>query len=132
MKIKPLGFYILIEMEIVENLSTGGIVIPENLIAKEQDATSTGYVRAIGPTAFFGYPGCEAPENWALEYLNWIFEYIFWVKKTIKWIPAYSWGLHVGQKIEYRKFEGKTSSIKDYENYRYIPDSHIIGAINDE
>lgn len=111
MKIKPLGFYILIEMEVVEEVSAGGIILNRDAIAKEQDATSVGYVRAIGPTAFEGYPGCESDE--------------FGIR------PHTIWGLNVGQKIEYRKFEGKKSSVKGYENYRYIPDSHIIGGIDD-
>jgi len=112
MHIKPLGFYVLIEMEIVEEISAGGIILDRDLVSKEQDATDTGYVRAIGPTAYCGYPGCDT-EGKLL-------------------VPYQMWGLEVGQKIEYRKFEGKKSSAKGYENYRYIPDSHIIGVISDE
>ena len=106
MQIKPLGFYVLVEMEEVESVSKGGIVMPGDLIAKEQDATSVGYVRAIGPTAYVGYPGCDDKG------------------------PSFTqWGLEIGQKVEYRKFEGKASSMPGYENHRYIPDSHIIGAV---
>ncbi len=122
MKIKPLGFYVLIEMEIVEEMSAGGIALPDSLTNKEQDATSVGYVRAIGPTAYHGYPGCD-PEDWQKDLAK---EYGSDV------IPSDMWGLKIGQKIEYRKFEGKKSAIKGYENYRYIPDSHIIGALDDE
>ena len=112
MKIKPLGFYVLIEMEVVEDKSSGGILLGDNLVSKEQDATSIGYVRAIGPTAYVGYPGCDDGP----------------ISKDPQ--PVYkSWGLEIGQKIEYRKFEGKKSAAKGYEDYRYIPDSHIIGAI---
>lgn len=117
MKIKPLGFYIIVEMETVK----GGLIeLPEDIIAKEQDATSIGYVRAIGPTAYCGYPGCEDPISESLE------------PPLDFHDPAEKWGLKVGMKIEYRKFEGKKSALKGYENYRYIPDSHIIGAIDDE
>ena len=63
MKIKPLGFYVLLELVEVEQVTPGGILLPEDLISKEQDATSVGYVRAIGPTAFAGYPGCEDPKT---------------------------------------------------------------------
>ena len=103
MKIKPLGFYVLIEMDEVESVSTGGIVMPADLVSKEQDATATGRVRAIGPTAYVGYPGCEDDPG--------------------------KWGLELGQRVEYRRFEGKTSAIPEHENFRYIPDSHIIGAV---
>ena len=124
MKIKPLGFYVLVEME---KVTTGGVIeLPEDIIAKEQDATSVGYVRAIGPTAYSGYPGCDINDSssplTAVEALS----------GMTSATPHGCWGLEIGQKIEYRKFEGKKSAVKGYENYRYIPDSHIIGAIDDE
>lgn len=114
MKIKPLGFYVLIEMELVEETSAGGIILDRDLVNKEQDATDTGYVRAIGPTAYAGYPGCDYENDYRIQ------------------SPSQKWGLEIGQKIEYRKFEGKKSSVEGYENYRYIPDSHIIGVISDD
>lgn len=118
MKIKPLGFYVLIEMETVRK--EGVIELPQHILDKEQDATSIGYVRAIGPTAYVGYPGCEISSAKTLPNNS--------VELTD--VPPHEcWGLEIGQKIEYRKFEGKKSSLKGYENYRYIPDSHIIGAI---
>ncbi len=107
MKIKALGFNVIVEMEVVEEVSEGGIVLPSDLIAKEQDATDVGYIRDIGPTAWDGYPGCDKEG------------------KT----PAECWGIEIGMKVEYRRFEGKKSAHPDYPNHRYIPDSHIIGAI---
>ena len=83
-------------------------MMPGDLVALEQDATSVGYIRAFGPTAYVGYPGCD---------------------KEGEESPSEQWGLKVGQKVEYRKFEGKASSMTGYENHRYIPDSHIIGAV---
>jgi len=117
MKIKPLGFYVLIEMEEVEAVSEGGIIMPGELIAKEQDATDVGYVRAIGPTAYVGYPGCD--ESGIRD------------KPEVYATPPGCWGLEIGQKIEYRRFEGKKSAAPGYDNYRYIPDSHIIGVMED-
>jgi co-chaperonin GroES (HSP10) len=122
MKIKPLGFYVLIEMEKVEEVTAGGIILNTDMVSKEQDATDVGYVRAIGPTAYHGYPGCD------IESLD-----SHGVVRGIPGLnPSDQWGLEIGQKIEYRRFEGKKSAVKDYENFRYIPDSHIIGAIDDE
>ena len=115
MKIKPLGFYVLIEMEEVQETSAGGIILDSGMVAKEQDATDVGFVRAIGPTAYHGYPGCEVADATMTDI-----------------DPHDCWGLEIGQKIEYRKFEGKKSAAEGYENYRYIPDSHIIGVIDDE
>ncbi len=126
MKIKPLGFYVLIEMEVVEEVSAGGIILDRDEVSKEQDATDTGYVRAIGPTAYAGYPGCELSDS--SSPLTAVEQESGMTSAT----PPGCWGLEIGQKIEYRKFEGKKSSVKDYENYRYIPDSHIIGVISDD
>lgn len=112
MKIKPLGFYVLVEMIKVEKTSAGGIILNTDVVAKDQDATDIGYVRAIGPTAYHGYPGCDSVEG--------------------ELVPCAKWGLEVGMKIEYRRYEGKKSAVEGYENYRFIPDSHIIGAIEDE
>jgi len=120
MKIKPLGFYVLIEMVKVEQISEGGIILPGDLTDKEQEATDTGYVRAIGPTAYVGYPGCDKTGDFDHDDGEYSIS------------PSEAWGLEIGQKIEYRRFEGKKSAAKGYENYRYIPDSHIIGAIDDE
>lgn len=110
MKIKPLGFYILVEMEKIETTSAGGIVLAESTVSKEQEATDCGWVREIGPVAYSGWPGCDQDGK----------------------DPHECWGLNVGDKVEYRKYEGKRSSVEGYENYRYIPDSHIIGVISDE
>ena len=122
MKIKPLGFYVLIEMIKVEETSAGGIILNRDDVSKQQEATDVGYVRAIGPTAFAGYPGCET------ELMD--------KEGVMRPIPALKpydkWGLEIGQKIEYRRFEGKRSAVPGCEDYRYIPDSHIIGAIDDE
>ena len=113
MKIRPLGFYILIEVDKVENISEGGIVLPDSLINKEQSACEFGTIVAIGPTAFAGMPGCEYdPDN----------------KRKI-W-GAEAWGLKIGDRVEYRRYEGKVSSVEGEENMRYVPDTQIIGGID--
>lgn len=113
MKIKPLGFYVLVEMVKVEEFSPGGIARVKSTLEREQDAVDVGYVRSIGPTAYVGYPGCDFEGEDGRP-------------------PTECWGIFVGQKIEYRRYEGKKSALPGYENYRYIPDSHIIGAIDED
>jgi len=126
MKIKPLGFYVLVEMVEVESVSKGGIILAKDEVARDQEATSIGYVRAIGPTAFHGYPGCELTE------IDGPLTAVEVVQGRTSATPHGCWGLEIGQKIEYRRYEGKTSAAEGYEKHRYIPDSHIIGAIEDE
>lgn len=122
MKIKPLGFYVLVEMVEVESTTAGGIIRIKSEVEREQDATDVGYVRAIGPTAYVGYPGCELDTQ----------EYDADMCSITAKSPCGMWGLELGQKIEYRRYEGKKSALPGYENYRYIPDSHIIGAIDED
>lgn len=106
---KPLGFYVLIEMDEIENLSAGGIVLATHTEHKrEQNACEAGIVIAFGPLAFQGFHNCEGPEDW---------------------------GVAVGDRVEYERYEGKASQydkegkvceLQD-RRLRFIPDSKIIG-----
>lgn len=116
-KVQPLGFYVLIEMDDVENQITEGdlkgfiLDTPANQ-KREQTACDTGVVLAFGPTCFVGFVGCEkGPE---------------------------AWGVKVGDRVEYESYEGKGSkynldgSIAEQgrERLRFIPDSKIIGKVS--
>lgn len=110
MKIKPAGYFVLVDVTPVKSTTESGIILSSDTVMKEQMAEETGTVISFGPTAFVGMRGCEA-----------------------EGVPAYEqWGLKIGDKVEFKRFEGKKSYVKGYENFRYIPDTHIIGVINDE
>ena len=107
--IKPVGFYVLIEDVKVEETTEGGIIIPVDTHAKEQDGVDQGHIVAFGPLAFAGYPKqngeyCQGPEDW---------------------------GVKVGDKVEFRRYEGKTSNAGDGRKLRYVPDGSIIGVVED-
>lgn len=103
----PLGFYVLVEVVEVENMSDGGIYLGNQ--GREQSAEEAGYVRAIGPTAYKGWEGCE----------------------PTKTLHAYEqWGVAIGDLVEFRAYEGKRSAVPGFERWRYIPDSHIVGIIH--
>lgn len=108
--IHPVGNYVLVEIKPVEEKSAGGIVLPEDLAKKEQSVTQDGIIREFGPTCYVGWAGCEDEDSPAHE----------------------KWGVHVGDRVEFRKYEGKTCAIEGYENFRYIPDICIIGVIDNE
>lgn len=106
-KPSPVGHYILVEIPEVEELSKGGIVLPASMVAKQEKAQEQGKVIAIGPCAYVGWAGCDKEDT-----------------------PAHSqWGIEVDDYVEFRKYEGKDSVIEGYENYRYIPDTHIVGKV---
>lgn len=55
--ITPLLHYVLIKLDPVEEVTKGGIIIPDEATKKERKATETGTVVVIGPTAFEGLGG---------------------------------------------------------------------------
>lgn len=115
--IEPLGFYVLIEMIKIEEKSEGGIVLQSNDVKREQDGCDIGYVRAFGNTAFAAFPGCDGstyPPGHKFHTLE----------------PHQIWGIEIGDKVEYNRYEGKLSGVKGVKNMRYIPDTRIIGKVN--
>lgn len=108
--IKPCGYYVLVDVTETEKVTKGGIVLPEDLTKKEQAVEETGTIIAFGPTCFVGMRGCDGEDK----------------------PPHSQWGLEVGDKVEFKKYEGKKSYVKGHENYRYIPDTHIMGVIDNE
>lgn len=112
--VQPNGFYVLVEMKEVKNISDGGIHLGD--VRREQDACDIGKVVAFGNTAFAGMPGCNPSEYPpAHEFYG----------KT----PYQIWGIDIGDMVEYRRHEGKVSGIKGCEKLRYLPDTSIIGKI---
>lgn len=107
--IKPTGTYVLIEAKKVESVSDGGIILPEDLTAKEQIVERTGRVVAIGPCAYVGWKGCDIEG------------------KT----PAECWGIKVGDMVEHKKYDGLDSVTEDERHFRYIQDINILGVINE-
>ena len=104
----PCGFYVLVELVEVEQTTASGLYVGD--VRREQSAEESGYVRAIGPTAFRGWQGCDDE----------------------KAPPYLCWGIDVGKLVEFRSFEGKKCTVPGFERWRYIPDSHIVGVINGE
>jgi len=121
MKIKPLGFYVLVEVDEVESVSAGGIFLGD--VKREQEGCEFGIVRGVGPVAYAGLPGCERDHaKYALERPQFQAEDFGYL----------AWGFDIGDKVEYRRYEGKLSNHPDMKNFRYIPDSHIIGLVVEE
>ena len=112
----PLGFYVLVEVVEVENISQGGIYLGNQ--GREQSAEEAGYVRAIGPTAYMGWEGCDPASEWNE------------ISGEIAIAPHQQWGLNIGDLVEFRAYEGKKSAVPGFERWRYIPDSHIVGVIH--
>lgn len=104
---EPLGFYVLVEMKKVESTSSGGIILGD--VSRDQEAVDVGIVRAIGPVAFHGYPGC-IPSEYPPSHPRYTME------------PHQIWGINIGDEVGYRRYEGKAGE----ELYKCIPDSQLI------
>lgn len=102
MPARPLGFYVLVEVVEVETQSSSGIYMGKQ--EREQSAEEVGYLRDVGPTAYHGWEGCKDYKDWGLE---------------------------LDDLVEFRAYEGKKCIVPGYERWRYIPDSHIVGVVNE-
>lgn len=124
MPARPLGFYVLVEVVEVETESSSGIYMGKQ--EREQSAEEVGYLRAIGPTAYHGWEGCQSGKVQRIvehEGKN--------VIANANVLPYQRWGLNIGDMVEFRAYEGKRCVIPGYERWRYIPDSHIVAVINE-
>jgi len=52
MKIKPVNNQVLVRLDVVERKSAGGVLLPEQMLDREQGGTMSGMVMAIGPDCF--------------------------------------------------------------------------------
>ena len=140
--IRPLGNMVLIEAKKVENVSTGGIILQNDMVGKEQAVEQTGKVIAIGPTAFKRWKGCESPrwfkmafdeiagKSYHIETFEALCDYWKWEDPDY---PAHKqWGIEIGDTVEHRKFNAMDSVTSGDTIYRYIPDIEILGVIDDE
>lgn len=107
--LRPTGYYILIEMEVVENKTESGIVIATNIENKrEQGGHDVGIVRAFGPTVFKGFVGIDDEET--------------------KEVRAEQYGVEVGDRVEFNRYDGKVPRDPSLKMFRVIQDQHIVGV----
>jgi co-chaperonin GroES (HSP10) len=112
-ELKPTGHFVLVEDEVVENVSAGGIILNTGSEAKrEQAGMDFGRIIAFGPIAYKDIKGCKTPEDW---------------------------GVKVGDLIEYSgRYEGKESAFTRENKVndsgrgtimRLIPDLSIVSVL---
>lgn len=110
---KPTGYYILVEVEEVhqevqEGALKGFQMTSNNENEREQEGHDVGVVLAFGPTAFTGFKGID--DKWDRDR------------------RAEEWGVKVGDKVEFQRYDGKKPRHPDYQNCRLIQDQHIQGV----
>ena len=101
------GYYVLVEIPEVQKKESF-IHIPEDIKASEIQGSAVGYVRGIGPTAFGGMSAIDGDTSE---------------------IRAKEWGVKIGDKVEFTRYDGKKPVTPGYENHRLIQDQMIIGVV---
>ena len=106
MNYKPCGYYILVEMDKIsaeiEEGALKGFALDSKEIKREQGGHAIGTIKAFGPTCFLGFEGCESPADW---------------------------GVSLGDRVEFNRYDGKECLEQGFENYRLIPDSNIVAIL---
>jgi len=106
MQYKPVGYYILVEMdkisEEIEEGALAGFQLDSKEVKREQHGHAIGTIKAFGPTCYKGFEGCESPDDW---------------------------GVKVGDRVEFNRYDGKECLAEGYEHFRLIPDSNIVAIL---
>lgn len=63
--LSPCGYYVLVELEPFEEKSAGGIVLPNQVVNREQAAMTIGKIEKFGPVAFQN-SRVDGPDQWGV------------------------------------------------------------------
>ena len=113
MNFSPCGYFVLILMEAVEQVSEGGIVLHTPEVNKrEQKGHYRGIVAAFGPIVYSGLDAIpDGPESTAES-------------------RAKAWGVSVGDTVEFTRYDGREIKIPDSaDHYRLVKDFDILGRV---
>ena len=103
--IKPWGHQVLVKMEEFNEMSEGGIVIPSEVVKKEQGGMYRGTIVAFGPQAFADYVPGDTPEE-----------------------RAEQWGCKIGDSFLSPRYPGQ--EFEEFKGYQLIPDNVLKGGIS--
>ena len=101
--INPTSLYVLVEPAFVEEKTTGGIILPEQIKEKDEWAQTRGVLIATGPVAF---------------------EFDDWPEGAMK--PA------IGQTVSFARYSGTTLKGNDGKDYWVMKDRDIMTTIESE
>lgn len=108
MKPSALGYYILIELEKVEETTDSGIITAtREQLEREQKGQHKGKIVSIGPLAFAGYSGVPEKANHIQR--------------------AECWGVRIGDVVEMGRYAGTDTIQEDgHDRYMIVPDSKLM------
>ena len=110
--IKATGYYILVELEAIEETTASGIIVhSRESQEKEQRGHHKGEIISFGPLCFAGYSGVD--NNLPVEE------------------RAKQWGVQLGDVIECGRYAGEMVQKEGIDRYMLIPDQKIMGAYDE-
>ena len=95
-----MGYNVLVALDVLEERTAGGILLPEKLRDRENGASEKGRLVAASPMAFKGgdWVGVDVPE--------------------------------VGSAVLFQRYAGTEFEGEDKRKYRIIPDSELKGVLD--
>lgn len=106
------GWFVLIELDAVEETTESGIVIQsKESQEREQRGHHKGKIINFGPLCFAAYHAIDADT----------------VEKR-----AAQWGVKIGDEVEVGRYAGEMLQKEGIDRYMLVPDQKIMGVLNDE
>lgn len=107
MKIKPAGYYVLVEVEPRSKTYENSVIeMAVDDQKREHGGRDVGKIIAFGPIAFKGFENCEGPEDW---------------------------GVSVGDMVEFGRYDGKIPRHAEVDesckNLRILIDNDILAVV---
>jgi len=97
--LRPMGYNVMVALDVVEEKTLGGIILPTKHVDRENSASETGRIIAVSPMAFKG-------GDWT----------------GVDDLPA------IGDVIMFQRYAGTETEGKDGKKYRIIADADIKGV----
>ena len=129
-KIKPCGHRVLVKLKVIEEVSTGGILlVTDDKKASYQKAMQEAYVVAIGPQAFTAFN--IASESWIPHLYKLLKSFLTREPLTYKSQDLAPW-CKVGDLVLIARYSGEDKVDPDTEEvFRIINDEDIFATLED-
>ena len=107
MKLHPKGLQVLVKLDKVEEVSDGGIIMPTDLVEREQNGQFLGVVEEFGLFAFSDWEGLgenleERCENYDIK---------------------------IGDTVLFRRYDGVGAPLDEFKDHRLIPSNCILAVV---
>lgn len=107
--IHPKGLQVLVNLTTVEKVSDGGIVLPSDMVDREQNGQFAGVVESFGPFAFSDWEDLGDTLEERCE----------------------SYGIKVGDTVIFQRYDGVAPPLEGFKDHRLIPSNCILAVLED-